>query len=292
MSNNDEMKLGKCNICLVVVTYNPNELLLKNISATNASVREIIIIDNNSIKKDVLNRVHELNFNNVRVVENEVNSGLAAALNQGVKYAIQNNNDYIITMDQDSYFKEGAIEILYDVMEQNPDIALLGPDIINQFTQKRKYPEFKFYDGLFYLNGCIMQSGSIYRTSVFKNVGLFEEQLFMYYIDDDYCKRLVTNYKIAICNKAILYHEEGENGKKKYGNKEYFYRKYSENALYFICRNCIYMIRKYGIYESKRIIIEVKNIMMFQDNKMKLLLACRKGIVDGLLGKFGGRDEK
>lgn len=279
------------NIYLIIVTYNPDDSLLTNISNMSVFVKEIVVVDNASSNKQILNKVRSLDSYNVTIIENKENLGLATALNQGIKYALQNKSEYIITLDQDSYFEQGSINLLYDRIVNLPDVALLGPDVINLYTKKRKYPKFKFEDGLYYLQACVMQSGAIYRSSVFEDTGLFEEKLFIYYIDDDFCKRLAINYKIAICNDAILYHEEGENGEKIYGSRKIFYRKYSSNAMYYISRNCIYMIKKYGVGESKRLFTELRNILLFQDNKIELFKSYSSGIKDGITGKFGERHE-
>jgi len=46
------------------------------------------------------------------------NLGLAGALNKGCHMAYEKGFDYILTMDQDSSFKEGAVSLLIDKAEQ------------------------------------------------------------------------------------------------------------------------------------------------------------------------------
>ena len=89
-----------------IVLYNPDEdRLVENIQAVVGQVDETILIDNNSSNiEKIKKRVNELNYN-INIIENSKNNGIAFALNQILEYAIDNNYEWFLTLDQDSVIK-------------------------------------------------------------------------------------------------------------------------------------------------------------------------------------------
>ena len=87
----------------VIITYNPNlDLLKKNINSFIASVNEVLIIDNGS---ESFSDLFQLENNNIKILSNASNLGIADGLNRALLYAEENHFDYILTMDQDSFFE-------------------------------------------------------------------------------------------------------------------------------------------------------------------------------------------
>ena len=191
-----------------------------------------------------------------------MNLGIASALNKGIQYAINNNYEYIITLDHDSILDLNTINLLINTFyEFDGKLAIVGPDIINSYTNTSKYRNFSFENNLYNVRTNIIQSGCVYKTEIFNKLGLFNEKLFIYYVDDEFCRRaLKEGYKILINRDAKLYHKEGLNGEAYFIGKKISYRKYSEVALYYISRNTIYMVKNYDFKCIRRIFIELKNL--------------------------------
>lgn len=133
-----------------------------------------------------------------------------------------------------------------------------------------------------------IQSGCIIKTDAFNEIGLFYEPLFIYYVDDDFCCRLLKRgFKILRIKSVTLYHEEGKREKRRLIYKNIFYSNYNSVATYYIARNCIYMIKKYNFKYIKRIMADLIKILLFdadKGNKMKHVVS---GIYDGITNKFG-----
>ena len=88
------------NICIVLITYNPNlEELQKNISSYITQVKKVIIVDN-STTTDILPIIKK--FNNIHSILLGDNLGIAKAQNIGIQYAFENGFDFVVEMDQDS----------------------------------------------------------------------------------------------------------------------------------------------------------------------------------------------
>ncbi|MCF0128681.1 MAG: glycosyltransferase family 2 protein [Pseudobutyrivibrio sp.] len=84
-----------------------------------------LIIVNDCSKDNTLEIINELAARDerIRVVSNEINSGVAASLNRGLELA---KGDYILRMDGDDIAVSNRIELQVAFMEAHPEIALSG----------------------------------------------------------------------------------------------------------------------------------------------------------------------
>ncbi|MGU8607405.1 glycosyltransferase [Clostridium perfringens] len=277
MMNND--------VCAIIVTYNAENSIKETIYSIYKQVKEVIIIDNNSL--DNTNSIIELcNLQNIKLIKLNKNMGIARALNIGIKYSMTKEYKYVITLDHDSILEEASLKILLESFKLN-NIGIVGPDIINLYENKSKYNNLIFDNNKYYVKTSILQSGSVYSLDVFKKIGFFNEDLFVYCVDDEFCRRALKEFNVIINKNAKLYHKEGEDGEKKILCKKLKYRKYSNTALYYICRNCVYMGKVYDLKYFLRIILEVKNIILYSKNRVENLKFVLKGIYHGVKGKYG-----
>lgn len=280
----------KDKVCALIITYNIDE---KIIEVTNSIINEVegVVIVDNASNPQTIKLLKELNENSrVNIIFNKRNCGIAKALNQGAKFAKQNKYDWILTLDHDSICGKGMVKDMLDCRTEckmKENIGILTPRIFE--THKQDFISKKGYDNCKYIrvSDCI-QSGSLIKVDVFDKIGYFNEQLFIYHVDFDFCQRLLkANYDIVQCNNVILYHEEGYKIPKKILGKKVFYNNYSSPATYYITRNTIYMCKTYSIFYIKRVIKDFVFITLFDNSKIERLRYFFKGIHDGLLNKYG-----
>ena len=279
----------KNKVCACIITYNIDEKINEVVSSIINQVDCVIIVDNASNDKTIkiLNKINK-NYK-VNVIFNKTNNGIAKALNQGIEVAKNNKMDWVITLDHDSICNEGMLEDMLSVNDAHPykdKIAILSPqvfemhkkDFISDKNNKNNYTEVK---------ECI-QSGSLFKISVFDEIGYFDENLFIYHVDFDFCERaLKKGYKIIQCNNTILYHEEGYKIEKRFFWKKTFYNNYSSLAIYYITRNTVYMAQTYSIFYLKRIIKDFIYILLYDNQRKERLLYWKKGLFDGILKRYG-----
>ncbi|CDN12119.1 Dolichol-phosphate mannosyltransferase in lipid-linked oligosaccharide synthesis cluster [Richelia intracellularis] len=151
----------------------------------------------------------------------DCNGGFAFGNNAAINPALNSSNppDYILLLNPDTVVRPGALKVLVDFMEQNPQAGIAGsrleyPDGTPQFSA------FRFHSILSELNaGLHLRFGQkfkerwavvppalpqeitqvdwvagasmIVRRKVFEQVGLMDEGYFMYYEEADFC--LQTN---------------------------------------------------------------------------------------------------
>ena len=274
-------------ICCVIVTYNIGKQILNTYNAVKNQVNQVIFVDNdsNNETKEIIEEIcatHE----NCEVIFNDKNEGIAKALNIGINESINKfNADFILTLDHDSVAAENMISKMmqiYEVYEKKQNIAILCPAVYD--INKKDYLT-EVNNNEFQLIKEPIQSGSLIRKEVFKNVGLYNEELFIYYVDTDLCYRALSKgYNMVQCNKAVLYHEEGKKVAQKIGNKIIYYNQYSSAAVYYRARNHIYMLKNYfkPFTSKNRLIIDFIKILIFDCNKLGKIKFHLKGIFDGI----------
>lgn len=204
----------------------------------------------------------------VLVVDNTNNNiGVAAALNLGLKKAVEEKFDWLLTMDQDSVFEAGALNELKKVaLSCDNKVAWISPF---HKTQKAKTASAGIEEVR-----VEMTSGSLIRPGL----GSFEEKLFIDSVDHEYCLRLRKNgYKIIRVNNAVLNHQLGTLKKNWMGFSTIVH---PASRRYYITRNMLYVMAKYPefrMFGAKELIKSFVLICLVEDGKIDKLKAMVKG---------------
>ncbi|MEJ0034094.1 MAG: glycosyltransferase [Bacteroidota bacterium] len=204
----------------------------------------------------------------ILVIDNTGNNiGVAAALNLGLKKAIDEKFDWLLTMDQDSVFEHGALAELKKVAFTAKDnIAIVSPF---HLTAKAKRKSIAVEEVRF-----TMTSGNLVRPGL----GFFEEKLFIDSVDNEYCLRLRKNgYKIIRVNQAVLNHHLGTLKKNWLGFSTIVH---PASRRYYITRNMLYVMSKYPefiLFGLKELIKSFVLILLVEDDKINKLKAMIKG---------------
>lgn len=270
------------NIGAVIITYNIDEQIYVNIDSIINQVQEVLIIDNCSVNttKEILKNIST--NNKISIIYNNENYGIARALNQGLRYFVERNYDWVITLDHDSVASDHMISRMLSAYWNLPIrvriiTAVLVPNIWDKNIASYVCP---ISDSVIIVNNAI-QSGSLYKCEMIKVNGWFNEKLFIYYVDDDYNLRINNNgFKILMICNVFLIHEDGHKTVNSFCGVKYIYSNHSKMAMYYITRNSIYMYKKYhkNVF-IKRIIVESIKILITEPYKFANVI---KGIYNGL----------
>lgn len=272
-----------------IVTFEPDIKRLKeNIEAIYNQVNEVVIVENGSSnRKDIISMLNA--FKDVSLICNDLNKGIAEALNQMSEYAANKGYKWLLTLDQDSVvFPQIISKYEAQILEnERKDIkaAILTCIIVDRNFQyedeKTKINEYESVDF------CIT-SGSYLNLLVWKQVHGFDEKMFIDKVDTDYCQTVLENgYSIIKINYKGLLHEVGNHTRslKVLGRKVIVFNHSSFRA-YFIIRNGIYFARKHrhsiDFWKTYRAVYHrIIIFVLFEDEKMKKLRASIKGLIDG-----------
>ncbi|TDD98379.1 glycosyltransferase [Flavobacterium cellulosilyticum] len=222
----------------IIITYNPDIILLnKNISSFIDIADEILIIDNNSI-----NKIELLSFENnkIKVVNNERNLGIAEGLNIGLNYAHQNRFDYILTMDQDSYFEKNTVSYLITGFNEE-SIAIVCPSL-KDMNSNNFNSVAQIYEEIF----VAITSGCLCSVRHLKSIGGFNIKLFIDYVDFELCLRLQkSGYKILQSQKSVLCHQLGDSRIEYIFNIPFICTNHSPFRRFYYARNKVYIYKNY-----------------------------------------------
>jgi len=287
-------------ICAVIVTYNPGNSIFACVSSIKDQVEEIVIIDNGFTVNgpDPIDDI--VKKNGIMVIRNRENLGIATALNIGIRYALDRGYDWVLTLDQDSIASGDMVKLMTSSLDEflksnrGVKIGIIAPtpyDInAGKFLSRGEASD----RGIAYLK-VARTTGSLICGDVFKSTGFYNEKLFLYYVDDEFCLRAgKCGYKILLARQAVIFHEEG---KKEFHNILFWkvmYDNYSPEAIYYIFRNGIYMFRNslglgpvYIVFIPFRLFRDTWFILLFSKNKANDLKHAVKGFAHGLAGQFG-----
>lgn len=279
-----------------IVLYNPDiDRLKENIESIYKQVRTVYCYDNNSANIKQIQKLVS-NYNNVILINNDSNEGIAITINKMAKIAIKHGITWLLTLDQDSICPKQMIE-KFSHYTDVIDVGIICPYMIDKRRPSIEKPK----SSISYVNFCIT-SGSFMNLNIFEKLRGLDEILFIGMIDDDYCYRLRLNgYKILQVNETILDHELGDLTPSKHAQifiklgefihsnkiKALSYkRKVSSMRVYYATRNIIYLSRKYKknpVYKfSLKFAVKngISNILR-SNNKFVISKAFIEGIIDG-----------
>jgi rhamnosyltransferase len=294
-------------ICGVLVTYNPTELLTKNISHLSQQIPHIILVDNGS-EASALVRINALPSQHLEIMRNSHNLGIAAALNQGLQRALELGYSWAVAFDQDSCPAADLIEKLcnaYAKASYPERIAILAPHIFNLDLEKPTYylrPRIgPFYERAYCQTGIlesvstVITSGSMINLKIYKELDGYREDFFMDYVDTEFCLRARSKgYKIVVACDARLDHVLGNRREVRVGRLRLYPTFHPPKRWYTTSRNRIAMIRMYALcfphwftYEIVASFYTLVRMLLTEDDRVRKLRAAWRGLLDGLRGRMG-----
>lgn len=280
-----------------IVTYNPEKNRLRaNLESVRSQVDSMVIVDNGSQNVD---DVRDLASQfDCHLILNRKNEGIAFALNQCVDYVTEHGDVWLLTLDQDSVCKEGLIDC-YKKYLNAENVGMLSCDIYDRNTgivsngiieRHLKFKSYKEHELQFV--PVAITSGCLMNACVAKNIGGFDNQMFIDYVDFDYCLSLhESGYRILKVDFVGLLHEIGHARKFKILGRDCILTNHSPIRHYYISRNTVYFIRKHNRYVNKISIISellarVFIVPFFEKNSFAKLKAALKGLLDGIRMKL------
>jgi GT2 family glycosyltransferase len=266
-------KDGKNNKDLVIsiVSYNSLDFLkecLQSIFKNPPYLSyRVIVVDNAS--EDGTAEFLKKNYPEVSLIENKINIGFAAANNKAIKESCSQEScsDYIVLLNSDCEVYEKSLDRMVQFMEENPDVGIAGPKIINSDgsiqLSCRRFPSL-FNAAAHTLLGDIFPdnpfskdyklagisrdkllkvdwvSGScmIIRRKALDETGLLDEKYFMYVEDVDICYRMSRkNWAVFYVPDAIVMHHIAGSAGRSFKGKIVSSFRMQKSVFYFFWKN-------------------------------------------------------
>ncbi|HEV2275805.1 MAG TPA: glycosyltransferase [Acidobacteriaceae bacterium] len=282
-------------VCAVVVTFHPRAEDLSNLAKVRSQVESLVVVDNGS-SQEPLDALRDLCRGlHCDLIENGENLGIGAALNIGVRRAEQIGSRWVALFDQDSAVTDGFIaQMLVDFENQAAQrkILLMVPRYLDPKSGIERICGLDEDGGPF----VTITSGSLLPIDAFSKCGYFEENLFIYTVDDEYSLRLRSKgYSIGLSTHAVLLHASGvPTWFAPFGKKLFSTTNYRPGVRYYISRNRIWMMRRYGSQYPRWVrgalrasMIDVFKLAIAERSRPAKVRMMLLGFRDGLLGRMG-----
>jgi rhamnosyltransferase len=259
-------------------------------------VNLIIVVENTDAPNTALIEALALHDKIVTIV-NGINVGIATALNKGAREAIQRGYEFLLTMDQDSFALPEMVDTLKECFLNNDKhpLAIASPFHLT-VEDEMPDPTARSFQDVMEVDA-VWTSGNLLNLSAYKVAGPFEDDLFIDFVDYEYCLRLKRHgYRIVQSNRAILRHTIGNNLTRI---NTFFLPLYVSHHAplrrYYITRNRFRVRKKYNEFKAfcrtdrRRFWAELVLILLFEKQKLEKFKMVLKGYYDyrcGITGKY------
>lgn len=192
----------------------------------------VLVVDNGSLdnSKLLLDEYRSQHEKQIDIIYNPANFGFAGGVNTGIEWGLNEDYEYITLFNNDAMADKNWLKNLIHAAKPD-DIGISTGLLLHQdgktidssgdwmsnwglaFPRNRgnkteKTPKAGLVFGA-------SGGASLYKTALFKDIGLFDEDFFAYYEDADISFRAqLAGWKVAYTPDAIAYHKQGATSKK------------------------------------------------------------------------------
>jgi GT2 family glycosyltransferase len=191
----------------------------------------ILVIDNGSSKVDYEKLAPLNEIENIEVIREEKNTGFAGGVNIGIQHAIDNSYEYVALFNNDATADINWLKNLHKEFTDDKQTSAVTGLLLHQdgktidstgdyysiwgmpFPRSRGLPTNTAPQSEYVFSAT--GGATLYKTELFKQIGLFDASFFAYYEDVDVSFRAqLTGHKIYYTNDAVAYHKQGATSSK------------------------------------------------------------------------------
>lgn len=215
----------KTKVAIVVPNWNGADYIascLRSIESQSLKA-DIIVVDNGSVDGSV--GLLEKEFPKITLLKNNKNYGFSGGVNRGIEQAIDMDADYVALFNNDALADKNWLKELVTCLQENPKTAIATCKFLDSkgksfdstgdiyttwglsYPRGRGEPVSSTYDKHTLVFGA-SGGASLYRTSLFKEIGLFDKEFFAYFEDVDISFRAqLAGWQVRYVPSALAYHQ-------------------------------------------------------------------------------------
>lgn len=223
-------------VLVVVLNFNGWEETLSCIDAVLGQTYQdfrILLIDNGS-RDDSLKKLARFeSHKDITYLKEPVNLGFAGGVNVGIRHAIENGYEYVCLLNNDAIISPDWLETLVATQQRTEVSCITGLLLTGDgkkiestgdsyslwglpFPRQRDEKVSAARESAYVFGGTA--GASLYQTSLFEDIGLFDEKFFAYFEDTDISFRAqLAGHKAYYEKAAIAYHDHGTTSSKMPG---------------------------------------------------------------------------
>jgi rhamnosyltransferase len=281
-------------LCAVVITFCPPSAVIENLEKLRPQVGGLVVVDNGS-PADLLvplrAAAHRLRFT---LVENDLNVGIAAALNSGVRWAQAHGYSCVLLFDQDSTVTGIFCRLMLAAYESHAlrdKVAVVTPSQVEKSTGRRRGQSWAKDGGPL----VAITSGSLMPVAIFDQCGWFQEELVIDCVDHEFCLRARSlGFTLAECREAVLMVAVGSGSIHQAFGLTISARNYSAPRRYYLTRNRLVMVLRFWRQHPgwccralQDIAQDGIKILLVEEQRWSKTWNTARGIADALCGRMG-----
>ncbi len=282
-------KITYPNYNIVIVDNNsPDDSVEKILSYLKEKKEDFEFFENDEIALKDENEAKKITF-----IKSRENNGYGHGNNIGIKYALNHGAEYVLVLNNDTVVEPDFLEPMVELAESDEKIGIVSGKInfydkkdiiwfnggkfdeciakVEHYNFKEKDVGQKPKEPITFITGCMW----LIPRRVLEDVGLINEEYFMYVEDLEYCyKVLEKGYKLKVVDKCRVYHKVSSSTGGNFSKFSVYYKTrnyllFSNNLSNFICK-----------YTSKMMYVLKLNFRLLKKFKLKELIALWKGVID------------
>ena len=242
------MPLGR--ITAIVVTYDSAAVLDRCLKALRDQNATLVVVDNASTDDSVA----IAQSNGALVLCNEKNQGFGRAMNLGLAKA---STDLVLFINPDVVIADGALPAFEAAAKRYPDAGLFGAHLIEPggrlFFPKQSLLSPYLHNPIGkewkptgdccvpHLSGACL----LMRRQQALDLGGFDPNVFLFYEDDDLCRRVIeAGWSVVFVDHALAHHDRGHSSSSQPGR--------AYKARWHLAWSRLYMAHKWGLTAPTR----------------------------------------
>ena len=287
-------------ILTVVLSYNSKNYIGECLDSLLMVNTDILIVEGGSTDGSV----EFLKRYSLKMIETNKNLGYAGGNNVGLRYALENNYDFVWIVNPDIVVDPKALDEAIKVMTKDDKTAVVASKVFfapGLEFHKNRYSKKEIGKVLWYAGGgndwknvfavhhginevdkgqfdkekevdFATGSSMLIRSQALREVGILDEKYFLYYEENDLLQRIrKAGWKLMYAPKSIVWHKVGQAAGVG-----------SPLADYYITRSRLMFGMRWAPFKTKLSLIKESLKLLFMGRRWQKI-----GIRDFYLGRFG-----
>jgi rhamnosyltransferase len=288
----------------VIVTFNPETNLLARQLKSISVFTSVFLVDNSSSNIDAISMICKDISDSICIIQLAENMGLGFAQNRGIEEVLKGDYSHVMLFDQDSYLSENSFNSLMEcersLLKRGVNLGAIGPVCIDPGS-KSIYPITEYWGPFIkrkFLKGSelcqasfLVASGSLIRVPVLKQIGFMKDELFIDYIDVEWCYRAQSmGFELYATSDSVLEHHIGD------ARVSFFGRSISMHSAlrrYYLTRNCFrilalqYIPIGYKLREVSLLFARILAFFYLSNERLRYSKFMIQAFSDAIRGRYG-----
>jgi rhamnosyltransferase len=279
----------------IVVTFNPDEFVLKNIALFLIEFETVYIVDNSPENRVSFLTSQFPTLSPTQVFYHGNQNGLAGALNLGIRNARKNHSDgWLFFFDQDTELKPNFVSAISEVLLSETQTDLWNSVYCSDYDDRRT--QVSLPKESLQIVPTAITSGTFLRVEAIERIGPFIDEMFIDSLDHEFCLRARRfGFTIKLIRKQLMYHSLGELQLNQFlWKKNVRTHNHSPFRWYFFTRNFVFSCEenfplswKWILNYGKMILKTYAKALVYEEQKMRKTNAALLGLWDGNFLVFG-----